>query len=79
MHSGIVPVPAFLWSDYPWVCRIHTAILGRLAVHWLKTDPSGLVRPLSQLVASPHPRLVLTPLDSLELKMADPSVDSPTS
>ena len=34
-----MPVPALLYVvDYPWVCRIHAAIVGRLAVHWLRTD-----------------------------------------
>ena len=77
MHSVIVPVPNFMWSQYPWVSMIYTSEAGRyLAVHGLRADPSGLVRPLSP--SSTHPRLVLTPLGSLETQDGGSSIDDTT-
>ena len=52
---------------------LHSDVGRYLAVHGLRTDPSGLVRPLSP--SSAHLRLVLTPLGSLETQDGASSVD----
>ena len=65
-----MPVPKFLWSQYLWVSMIYTSEAGwYLAVHGLRADPSGLVRPLPP--SSTRLRLVLIPLGSLEARVSD--------
>ena len=70
MQSVIMPVPNFLWSQYPWVYMINTSEAGRyLTVHGLRTDPkwTGETTPLS----STRLRLVLIPLALLEARVSD--------
>ena len=70
MHSVIMPVPNFWWSQYPSVSMIYTSEAGRyLTIHGLRADPSGLVRPLP--LSSTRLRLVLIPLGSLEARVSD--------
>ena len=47
MHSVIMPVPIPLELIPLGIYNLHSEVGRYLAVHWLRTDPSGLVRPLS--------------------------------
>ena len=53
----------------PGVLDLYNEVGRYLAVHGLRTGPSGLVRPLPP--SSTHLRLVLIPLGSLEVRVSD--------
>ena len=70
MHSVIMPVSDFLWSQYPWVSMIYVSEAEwYLTEHGLREGPGGLVRPLPP--SSTRLRLVLIPLGSLEARVSD--------
>jgi len=62
-----VPIPVELIPL--GIYNLHSEVGRYLAVHGLRTDPSGLVRPLAP--SSTRLRLVLIPLGSLEARVSD--------
>ena len=64
MQSVVMPVPTL-----PGIYDLHSEVGRYLAVHGLRADPSGLVRPLPP--SNTRLRIVLTPLDSLEARVSD--------
>ena len=56
-------------TQVPGIYDLHSEVGRYLAVHGLRADPSGLVRPLPP--SSTRLRLVLIPLGSLEARVSD--------
>ena len=78
MHSVIMPVPIPVELIPLGIYNLHSEVGRYLAVHWLRTDPSGLVRPLSPPSSFPIPQTSTNASEPPGTQDGESSIDDTT-